>query len=207
MGVYSERVLPRLNNALLASDEITDWRRRCVEGLHGVVVEPGFGSGLNVAVYPREVTKVYAVDPAAVGQKLAADRISASSVEISFVGLDGQDLPLADASCDAALLTFTLCTIPDATRAVSELYRVLKPGGRLHFLEHGLAPDVGVQKWQRRLEPIQRRVFDGCHLTRDAPSLIEAGGFSIEDLGTGYGRGAKPLTWYSVGVAVRRVSA
>ncbi len=90
MGVYSERVLPRLNNALLASDEITDWRRRCVEGLHGVVVEPGFGSGLNVAVYPREVTKVYAVDPAAVGQKLAADRISASSVEISFVGLDGQ---------------------------------------------------------------------------------------------------------------------
>lgn len=203
MGIYRDQVLPRLVDKALASDDVMAWRRRAVEGLHGVVVEPGFGSGLNIEVYPAEVTRVYAVDPAVVGRKLAADRVAASPVDIVHVGLDGQALPLDDASCDAGLLTFTLCTIPDADAALRELHRVIKPGGRLHFVEHGHAPDDGVQKWQRRLEPIQKRAFDGCHLTRDMPALIAGGGFEIEELETAYARGPKPLSWYSLGRARR----
>lgn len=203
MGFYGEQVVPRVLDKMLASDEIMGWRSRCVEGLHGVVVEPGFGSGLNIEVYPSAVTKVYAIDPSAVGQKLAAERMTASSVDIEYVGSDGQELPLDDASCDNGLTTYTLCTIPDAQRALSELHRVIKPGGKLHFLEHGHSPDEGVQRWQRRLEPVQRRVFDGCHLTRHVPSVIESGGFRIEQVDADYIRGPKPLTWTSVGRAER----
>ena len=203
MGVYVDRVLPRIIDKALATEDVMAWRRRCVEGLAGVVVEPGFGSGLNVEVYPAAVTKVYAVDPAELGRRLAADRVASSAVEVEHVGLDGQSLPLADASCDAGLLTFTLCTIPDADLALRELHRVIKPGGALHFIEHGHAPDAGVQKWQRRLEPLQKRLFDGCHLTRDMPALIARGGFEIEHLETDYAPGPKPLTWYSLGRARR----
>ncbi|MEM9612084.1 MAG: class I SAM-dependent methyltransferase [Actinomycetota bacterium] len=204
MGIYNERVLPRLLDKALGTDEVAEWRRRCVEGLSGVVVEPGFGSGLNIEWYPAEVTKVYAVDPAMLGRQLAAKRIEASPVEIEFIGLDGQAIPLDDATCDAGLVTFSLCTIADPERAVAELHRVVKPGGRLHFVEHGQAPDAGVQRWQRRLEPMQRRLFDGCHLTRDIPAIVEGGGFAIEEIDARYVKGPKPHSWFSVGRAMRR---
>ena len=124
----------------LATKDVRGHRQRVVPGLRGAVVEIGFGSGLNVPFYPDDVEIVYAVDPVAVGRKLAAKRLSESPVPVEFVGLDGEHLPLGDASVDAALSTFTLCTIPDATQALHELLRVLRPGERFHFLEHGLCP-------------------------------------------------------------------
>ena len=117
------------------------------------------------------------------------------------MGLDGARLPLADASCDGALSTFTLCTIPDVTAALAELHRVVRPGGRFHFLEHGLSPDASVATWQHRLEPIQKRLADGCHLTRDPTELVRAAGFEIERSESRYASGPKPWTWMTEGVA------
>lgn len=170
-------------------------------GLSGRVVEIGFGSGLNVAAYPHEVEVVYAVEPAEVARRLAEPRIAAGTVSVEHVGLDGQRIPLADDSCDAALSTFTLCTIPDVAAALAELRRVVRPGGRFHFLEHGLSPDQPVATWQRRLEPVQRRLADGCHLTREIAELVEQAGFTIEHTASRYAKGPKPWSWFTEGVA------
>ena len=153
-------------------------------------------------LYPAEVTQVYAVEPATLARRLAEDRVAASHATIVHVGLDGQSLPLDDASCDGALSTFTLCTIPDVVAALAELRRVLKPGGRFHFLEHGLAPDAKVERWQHRIEPMQRRVADGCHLTRDAVSLVTDAGFVVERYESRYTRGPKPWSYMTEGFAV-----
>ncbi len=203
MGVYRDQILPRLIDKACSTEGVARWRRRCLEGLRGVVVEPGFGSGTNVAHYPDDVERIYAVDPAVVGEKLAGDRLAASSVPVEFVGLDGQLLPLDDASCDAGLLTFTLCTIPDPGRALSELFRVIKPGGALHFLEHGIAPEENIQRWQHRIDPVQRRLFDGCHVSRDHTALIEAAGFTIDWSDAAYADGPKPWAYFHVGRAIR----
>lgn len=167
VGFYREQVLPRLVDRACGTSGLRRWRTGVTEGLTGRVVEIGFGSGLNVDLYPPDLEVVLAVEPAAVARKLAVKRISRSRVAVEHIGLDGQAIPLADDSCDSALSTFTLCTIPDATQALAELRRVMRPGARFHFLEHGLAPDPGVAAWQRRLEPWQRRLADGCHLTRN----------------------------------------
>jgi len=123
---------------------------------------------------------VLAVEPAHVARQRAERRIRAAAARVEHVGLDGQKLRLEDASCDAALCTFTLCTVPDPSLALGELLRVLKPAGTVHFLEHGLSPDPGVAKWQHRIEPIQRRLADGCHLTRDPSALVEQAGFVMQ---------------------------
>jgi len=178
-------------------------RRRVCEGLHGQVLEVGFGSGHNIPFYPAEVTGVAAIEPADTGWKLAGKRLAAARVPIQRTGLDGQSLPLPDNSCDAALSTFTLCTIPDVAAALLEIQRVLKPGGTLHFLEHGLAPDEPVRRWQHRLEPVQKRVFGGCHLTRPIADLLTDAGFSITEIDVFYEKGApKFLAAESLGVAV-----
>ena len=143
----------------------------------GRVVEIGFGSGLNIDFYPPNVELVLAVEPAAVARKLADKRVTQSGVAVEHIGLDGQSIPLEDDSCDSALSTFTLCTIPDAPQALAELRRVMRPGARVHFLEHGLAPDPGIAAWQRRLEPWQRRIADGCHLTRRTGGAVAPVGF------------------------------
>lgn len=201
MGVYRERILPRLVDRACGTAELRAWRERVTAGLAGTVVEIGFGSGLNVAAYPAEVELVYAVEPSALARRLAEPRIAASSVPVEHVGLDGQRIPLADASCDSALSTFTLCTIPDVDAALAELRRVVKPGGRFHFLEHGHSPDARVATWQRRFEPIQKRVGDGCHLTRDMAALVSGAGFELEQVSSRYGRGPKPWVWFTEGVA------
>jgi SAM-dependent methyltransferase len=204
MGIYEDRVLPRVVDKMCGAREMTRWRAATVDGLAGTVVEIGFGSGLNVPVYPPEVERVHAVEPAAVARRLAAPRIAASSVPVDHVGLRGESLPLDDDSCDGALCTFTLCTIPGVEQALAEVRRVLRPGGRFHFLEHGLAPDAGVVRWQRRLEPLQRRLAGGCHLTRDPVALVTAAGFEIERVEHRYARGPKPWSWFTTGVAIAR---
>ncbi len=203
MGIYGEQVLPRIINVACGMKVTRPLRRRVCEGLHGQVVEVGFGSGLNVPFYPAAVTGVAAVEPADVGWKLARNRLAASNILVERCGLDSQSLPLADDSYDVALTTWTLCTIPDVAAALRELQRVLKPGGSLHFVEHGLAPDEHVRHWQHRLEPMQKRLFGGCHLTRPIVDLLKDAGFTITELDVFYEKGApKPMGADSLGIAL-----
>jgi ubiquinone/menaquinone biosynthesis C-methylase UbiE len=141
MGFYGNRVVPRFTDLIMSRGELTPIRARVTASLEGVVLEVGFGSGLNVPHYPPGVTRVRAVDPATVGRKLAAKRVASSSVPVDYVGLDGQDLPVESASVDHVLTTWTLCSIPDVDRALGEIRRVLRPGGAFHFVEHGRSPD------------------------------------------------------------------
>jgi len=203
MGIYGERVLPRLIDRACGLDVLVPLRTRVCAGLRGHVVELGFGSGHNVAFYPASVTGVTAIEPADVAWRRAAERIAASSVPVDRAGLDGESLPLPDASCDTALSTWTLCTIPDVETALREVRRVLVPGGSLHFLEHGLAPDERVQRWQHCLEPLQKRFVGGCHLTRRIVDLLEGAGFVITELDEFYEeRAPKIVGADSLGVAV-----
>lgn len=202
MGLYAERVLPRIINVACGMAVTEPLRRRACAGLSGNVVEIGFGSGLNVPFYPAAVAGVAAVEPSDLGWKLAAKRVDAARVPVLRSGLDGQSLPFADGSFDAALTTWTLCTIPDVAAALREVRRVLKPGGTLHFVEHGLAPDESVVRWQRRLEPVQKRLFGGCHLTRPVVDSVERAGFVVRELDVFYEEGApKVLGADKLGVA------
>lgn len=202
MGIYREKILPRVIDAACGAQQTHDQRRRVCAGLAGDVVEIGFGSGLNVPFYPAAVAEVTAVEPADLAWKLAGERVRATSIPVQRVGLDAQKLPLPDARFDAALSTWTMCTIPDVEQALSELLRVLKPGGTLHFVEHGLAPDEGVRRWQHRAEPLQRRLVGGCRLTRPIVELLTTSGFTITELDVYYDKGTpKILGANSLGVA------
>ncbi|MFD9725723.1 class I SAM-dependent methyltransferase [Streptomyces sp. NPDC059072] len=205
MGFYGERILPRIIDLACGVKQARPLRRRVCEGLSGEVVEIGFGSGHNVPFYPPEVTGVAAVEPSDLGWKLAADRVGASRIPVRRAGLDGRSLPFGDGTFDAALCTWTLCTVPDPGAALRELRRVLKPGGTLHFVEHGLAPegDPRVRDWQRRLEPLNKRLLGGCHLTRPTVDMVEAAGFTITALDVFYEEGApKPMGAASLGTAL-----
>lgn len=200
MSFYTDRVLPKLVDVALgrAFDPI---RARVAAPLAGTVLEVGFGSGLNVPHYPPAVTKVVAVDPSLGGRKLAAGRLAASPVPVEFTGVDGQDLPLEDDSVDHALITWSLCTIPDASRSLAEVHRALKPGGRLHFVEHGLSPNPGPARWQHRLTPLWRHVAGGCHLDRPIDHLVRSAGFDIAALNRYRYSWPEPFTYLYEGVA------
>lgn len=201
MGCYRDQVLPRLLAAAGAAPGLRPWRQRVCDGLTGRVVEIGFGAGANLDAYPAAVTEVLAVEPAPLARRLAARRLARSALRVSHAGLDGEHLELDDDSCDAALVTFTLCTLADPAGALGELRRVLRPGGRLHFLEHGLAPDPPVARLQARLDPLQHRLAGGCRLTREPLALLDDGDFALDWAEQAYASGPKPWTFLSVGVA------
>ncbi len=206
LRVWDEHVVPRMTDLSLRGREIGEMREVACAGLTGRVLEIGFGSGLNVRWYPPEVTSVTAIEPSDVGWKLSEPRRERSTVLIERAGLDGQRLDLPDDSHDSALVTFSLCTIPDPLLALSEARRVVRQGGRLHALEHGLAPDDPVRQWQRRLDPVQRALAGGCHLTRDVPALVARAGWHVEDFEQSYLPGpavARPWTYGCRLVAVR----
>ncbi|HUF83882.1 MAG TPA: class I SAM-dependent methyltransferase [Acidimicrobiia bacterium] len=203
MGFYQDQVLPRAVDVLLSGKEFARLRARVVGDLDGEVLEVGFGSGRNVPYYPPTLKRVRAVDPATVGRKLAAKRVAASPVPVEYVGLDGEDLPLEDESVDHVLTTWTLCTIPDVPRALAEIRRVLRPGGSLHFLEHGRSPDPKVVRWQDRFTPIQKRIAGGCHLDRPIDELVRDSGLEMTHLENFYLRGPKPLGYMFEGVATK----
>jgi ubiquinone/menaquinone biosynthesis C-methylase UbiE len=206
MRLWDEEVVPRVTDKLLGNADVRAQRARVVGGLQGTVVEIGFGSGLNVPVYPPEIRTVLAIEPSEVARRLARPRVSASPVHVEYRGLDGQRLPLDDASVDGALSTFTLCTIPDASLALRELLRVLKPGGTFHFLEHGLSPDPKVARWQHRLNGMQRACAGGCNLDRAIDHLIADAGFEIPELHHDSMKGPKfmaPWSHLYTGLAIK----
>jgi ubiquinone/menaquinone biosynthesis C-methylase UbiE len=205
MGFYQEQLLPRLQDKVMARKPNRAVRARVCEGLHGTVVEIGFGTGLNAPYYPSEVTKVVAIEPSRVCMRIAEPRIADTAVPVEYGGLTGERLDLSPAAFDAVLSTWTLCTIPNLEAALAELRRVLKPGGSFHFVEHGHAPDEKVVHWQERLEPLNRRLAGGCHLTRHISEDIERAGFEIDTLDTYYFKGEpKPMGYTYEGRAVRR---
>ncbi|HVA69966.1 MAG TPA: class I SAM-dependent methyltransferase [Acidimicrobiales bacterium] len=203
MVSYNDDVLPRLMNWACGARALAPWRQKVCEGLSGAVVEIGFGSGHNVPYYPSEIDVVYALEPDAIALKLAKKRIASAFVSIKPVGLDGQSIPLDDASCDMALTTFTLCTVPDPALALRELWRVLKPGGQLHFLEHGLGPGRALAFSQRLLDPLERRIAGGCHLTRQPLTLVRGADFEMVWSQVGPAKGPKPWSYFSLGVAAK----
>jgi len=195
--------LPRLVDRVLDTPEVNARRALVCAGLRGRVLEVGFGTGLNVAHYPEPVTEVLAVEPSDLAWRIAQPRIAVSGRTVERAGLTGEQLALADESVDAVLSTYTLCSIPDVATALGEIRRVLKPGGALHFLEHGLAPQPDVQKWQLRLQPLQSRLAGGCHPARPIDVLIKNSGLRIANLDLRFGTGPRWVSYLYRGRAVR----
>lgn len=204
MGLWNDRVLPRLMDRVLGTPEVNARRALVCRGLHGRVLEIGFGSGLNLRHYPAEVTEILVVEPSESALRLAEPRTAAISAALERVGSDGARLDLPDGSVDCVLSTYTLCTIPSVAAALEEVCRVLKPGGALHFLEHGRAPTESVRRWQHRLHPVHSRIAGGCHLDRAIDNLITDAGLTIGELETGYGDGPRPFSYLYRGRARRR---
>ena len=195
MGLYDRHILPHLIDFACGMGAVMKARSQIVPLAHGRVLEIGIGSGLNLSFYdPQRVEVVVGVDPSAAMQRLARERAAHCQVPVEMIALELGQIQAADASFDDIVCTFTLCTIPDAVSALREMRRVLKPGGRLLFCEHGLAPDLPVVRWQKRLTPLWKPLAGGCHLDRDIPALIGAGGFHIRELSTGYLKGPRPMT-------------
>jgi SAM-dependent methyltransferase len=203
MGWWTDQVVPRITDKALNTKEIPPLRDRACDGLSGDVVEVGFGSGLNVAHYPSAVRSVSAVEPSDVAWRMAVPRIEMAGTRVVRAGLDGQKLDLPTSGFDAALSTFTMCTILELDAALREILRVLKPGGILHFVEHGRSPDASVVRWQDRLQPIQFRVAGGCHLNRPIAEHVSNSGLELDDLEAFYEKGPKPFSYIYLGRAVK----
>ncbi len=202
MNLYDQHVLPHLIDFACGMGAVMKTRAQIVPQAEGRVLEIGIGSGLNLSFYdPAKVSVIVGVDPSAAMQKLAQQRAAQISIPVEMIALELGQIQAADASFDSIVCTFTLCTIPDAMAALQEMRRVLKPGGKLLFSEHGLAPDLPVVRWQHRLTPLWKPFSGGCHLNRDIPALIRAGGFSIGQLDSSYLKGPRPMTWVSRGWA------
>jgi ubiquinone/menaquinone biosynthesis C-methylase UbiE len=187
MGLYQRYLLPRLVQCACGSPVVDRQRQKVVPQAQGEVLEIGFGSGLNLPHYRREhVTRLWALEPSAGMRALAAARVAGSGLDVQWLDLPGEAVPLPDGSVDCVVMTYTLCTIPDAAAALAQVRRVLRPGGRLLFCEHGAAPDADVRRWQDWLDGLWGRFAGGCHLNREMEPLIASAGFRFDDLQSRY---------------------
>jgi ubiquinone/menaquinone biosynthesis C-methylase UbiE len=204
VGFYAKHILPRLIDLAMRNKETVRLREAWVPNAYGDVLEVGIGSGLNLPFYSAAVRRVYGVDPSIELQQMARKRLADSQMKVEFLTQSAeQPLRLPDESIDSVVVTWTLCSIPNAPAALHEMTRVLKPGGALIFLEHGLTPDAQVARWQDRLTPVWKRFTGGCHLNRKIDDLITAAGFRITKLRTCYLPGPRPMTFTYQGLASR----
>lgn len=201
MGLYGRYVLPRLCDLAMRNRVARAERAAWVPEAAGLVVEVGIGSGLNLAFYGAAVSRVCGIDPSATLLRMAARRAAAVRLPVALCQASGEALPFADAVADTVVSTWTLCSIPDPRRALGEMRRVLKPGGRLIFVEHGQAPDPGVGAWQVRLTPVWRRLAGGCHLDRPVDRLLVEAGFAPDRLARGYAPGPRLMAYLYRGIA------
>ena len=202
MNPYQRYVLPKIIDIACGTSTVMKARSKVVPQATGEVLEIGIGSGLNLQFYdPEKVSAIVGVDPAAQMQTLARQRANDISIPVEIVAVDVKGIHAKTNRFDTIVMTFTLCSINDVIPALQEMARVLKPGGQLLFCEHGLAPDPSVAQWQHRLTPLWKPIAGGCHLDRNIPALIEAGGFIIEELRAEYLSGPRALTYVYSGSA------
>ena len=187
MGLYDRYILPVVLNAAMSTKPIRYQRKKVVPRAQGRVLEIGFGAGHNLPFYDAsKVTHLWALEPSKEMRERAAERVSQSSIPLEFLDLPSEEIPLGNEEADTILITYTLCTIPDVTKALGEMRRVLNPGGKMIFCEHGEAPDADVRKWQERLTPAWKFIGGGCHVGRPIPKMIIDSGFRIEGMETMY---------------------
>lgn len=201
MGFYQDRILPHLVNLSMRNRRLLPYRDRVISSAEGRVLEIGIGSGLNLPFYPPRMTELLGLEPAPRLIAMARRAASRSTLPLKLIEGSAEAIPLGDESVDTVVTTWTLCTIPEAVAALAEMRRVLRPSGQLLFVEHGLAPDARVRKWQDWLTPAWKRIGGGCHLNRPIRDLIEHAGYRIERLETGYMKGPKPMTFMYEGRA------
>lgn len=193
--------MPALTDLAMRNSTARRERARFVPLATGVVLEVGVGSGLNIAHYGADVRTLYALDPSAESLRMARRRAKRAGFAVMLVQATAEAIPLADASVDTVITTWTLCTIPDPGRALEEMRRVLRPGGRFIFVEHGRSPDEGVTRWQDRLTPFWRRVSGGCHLNRSIDGLVTEGGFDLVNIERSYASGPRVAAYFYRGIA------
>ncbi|MFN2426563.1 MAG: class I SAM-dependent methyltransferase [Candidatus Binatia bacterium] len=196
MGIYSRYVLPRLLDYAMRDKPIMRQRAKVVPLAHGRVLEIGVGSGLNLSFYDKsKVDKVLGLDPSPELNVMARKRAAEAGVDVDWLALSSERIPLPDSSVDSIVITYTMCTIPDVHTALLEMRRVMKTGARMHFSEHGIAPDASVRRWQDRLNPLWNRFAGGCNMNRNIPRILEDAGLHIDDIETMYLPGPRPLTY------------
>lgn len=201
-GWYERHLLPYLIDFACGIKPVRRQRDKVVPRAQGRVLEIGIGTGLNLEHYdPSRIEKLVGLDPSREMHRLARKRMARAGLDVELVALSAEQIPFEAGSFDTVLVTYSLCTIPDPVAALNEMRRVLKPGGRLIFCEHGRAPDESVRRWQDRLTPTWSRLAGGCHLNRDIPALLRQGGFRCDDLETMYLPGPRPLTFNYWGTA------
>jgi ubiquinone/menaquinone biosynthesis C-methylase UbiE len=201
MGFYQRWIVPRLLDLAMRNRVLDPYRQRTIETARGVVLEVGVGSGLNLPLYGPAVTRVVAVDPSPELLRLASKRTADAVVPVSRLQGSAEYVPFADAAFDTIVMTWTLCSISNPIEALAEMRRVLKPGGRLLFVEHGLSPEISTARWQHRLTPYWKRISGGCHLDRKMDELIRAAGFQIDAIEMAYMQGPKRWTFMYQGSA------
>jgi SAM-dependent methyltransferase len=202
VGFYAKYVLPHIIDVVMRNKETSRLREAWIPHARGEVLEIGIGSGLNLPFYSPDVKRVIGVDPSVELQRMALKRAAAGSIQVDFLLQPAEEpLPLVSASIDTVVVTWTLCSIANAPKALLQMKRVLKPGGRLIFVEHGRAPDPGVVLWQDRITPVWKHVGGGCHLNRKIDELITAAGFRITEMRTCYLPGPRPMTYTYQGLA------